>query len=90
MVNGVTTDTKKYIQVIACSDDIVITPRSRRSLGGASTEFKKKAEIRGLMINQRETKYLICSRKNTSNIYKIKICEQVYEERKFLNTWEWW
>lgn len=83
-------DMKKYItkdfkQIVA--DSMVIITRNR-SLEGAVQSLAKEAKICGLMINNRKTKYSICSRKGTANTKQIKLGEQMYEN--ILQIWEWW
>ena len=55
-------------QLMAYADDILILVRTKKSLTEALKQLKKSSTEVGLKINEVETKYLKCSKKDTKKI----------------------
>ena len=55
-------------QLMAYADDILILVRTKKSLTEALKQLKKSSTEVGLKINEVETKYLKCSKKDTNKV----------------------
>lgn len=71
---------EKFTKIVTYADDMVFITRNRRGLVDPFQSLAKETEIRGPMINESKTKYMMCARKATKNTKQIKIEEQMDEK----------